>query len=107
MDARSKPAKNRPKRAGSAARVRKPVHARLPDRALLRKLTDELRRNDENAERLWLVMEAALAKRRGPTIAEVMDAGADISGAEFDSAFEEIERLRHDPVMQKAREVDL
>jgi hypothetical protein len=36
-----------------------------------------------------------------------MAAGPDISGPEFDEVFEEIERFRRDPVMQKVREVDL
>ena len=107
MDARTKPAKTRYSRARSRARARKPVGRRGQDQALVRELAAELGRNDENAERLRLVLKAALGQKRGPSLAEVMSAAPDISGPEFDEVFEEIERLRHDPVMMQVRDVDL
>lgn len=107
MDARTKPLKTRrrPARATRPKSVAQPK--RDPDQALLRQLAAELRRNDENAERLRNVMHAALAERRGPTIAEVMDSLPDISGPEFDAIFDEIVRFRHDPVMTQVRDIDL
>ena len=47
------------------------------------------------------------SQKKGPTAVEVIDAGPDISGPEFDPVFEEIERIRRDPTLQKAREFDL
>jgi hypothetical protein len=107
MDARTKPLKIRRKRA----RARRPAKAaslkRGQDQALLRQLAAELRRNDDNAERLRAVLHVALRQRRGPTVAEVMDAAPDISGPEFDHIFEEIERFRHSPIAMKVRDIDL
>jgi hypothetical protein len=107
MDARTKSPK--PRRKRSSPRAPKPVAkaARDPDAALVRQLAAELQRGDENAERLRAVLRAALAERRGPTLAEILNAGPDISGPEFDHIFEEIERFRHHPVMMKVRDVDL
>jgi hypothetical protein len=109
MDARTKPAKARHggRRARPAARPRKPAPARDTDQELLRQLATELRRNDENAERLRLVVKAALAQRCGPSLAEALSGAPDISGPEFDEVFEEIERFRHDPIMMQVRDVDL
>ena len=36
-----------------------------------------------------------MARDQEPSAAEVIDAGPDISGPEFDAVFEEIEQLRH------------
>jgi hypothetical protein len=107
MDARTKALK--PRRRRSSRRASKPVAKapRDPDAALVRQLAAELQRGDANAERLRAVLRAALAERRGPTLAEMLDAAPDISGPEFDHIFEEIERFRHHPVMMKVRDVDL
>ena len=106
MDTRTKPAKTRHRRRRArAARPRKAVRARDDDQTLLRQLAAELRRNDENAERLRLVLNTVLAQR-GPTLAEALYA-PDISGREFDDVFEEIARFRHDPIMMRVRNVDL
>jgi hypothetical protein len=43
----------------------------------------------------------------GPTVAEVMASLPDVPGSEFDKILEEIEKLRHDPVMMRLRDVDL
>jgi hypothetical protein len=43
----------------------------------------------------------------GPTVAEVIASLPDVSGSEFDKVFEEIEKLRHNPVMMRVRDVDL
>jgi hypothetical protein len=106
MDARTKPLKKR-----SRAHARRPAKAapakRGQDQALLRQLAAELRRDDDNAERLRVVLSAALRQRRGPTVAEVMAAAPDISGPEFDHIFEEIERFRHSPIAMKVRDIDL
>jgi hypothetical protein len=109
MDARTKPAKTRyrGRRARPAVRSRKPASERGDDQALMRELAAGLRRNDENAERLRLVLKAALAQRRGPTFAEAISGAPDISCPEFDEVFEEIERFRHDPIMMQVRDVDL
>jgi hypothetical protein len=42
-----------------------------------------------------------------PSIAEVMRSLPDISGPEFDEAFDEIERLREHPIMKQVRDVEL
>ena len=107
MDARTK--SHKPRRTRSSPRASKHMGkvASETDATLVRQLAAELRRGDENAERLRVVLRAALAERRGPTLAEVINAAPDISGPEFDSVFEEIERLRHHPVMMKVRDVDL
>src|SRR5437879_2873945 len=107
MDARTKPAKNRRTRSRVRPSHRVDKAPRHQDAALLRKLAAELRRDDTNAERLRAVLQAALAERRGPTLAEMLYAGPDISGPEFDHIFEEIERFRHHPIMMRVRDVDL
>jgi hypothetical protein len=42
-----------------------------------------------------------------PSIAEAMRSLPDISGPEFDDAFDEIERLREHPIMKQVRDVEL
>ncbi len=79
---------------------------REQDAGLVRRLAAELRRNDENADRLRFVLRGAVARHRGPTIAEALY-DPSVAGPEFDEVFEEIERFRHHPVMMKVRDVDL
>ncbi len=44
-------------------------------------------------------------RHSGPSIAEVLRSLPNVSGPEFDEAFEEIERLRQHPVMEQVRDV--
>jgi hypothetical protein len=83
------------------------VTVREQDAALVRKLAVELQRDDEAARRLRAILQDTIGKGRKRTIAEVFRELPDISGPEFDAAFEEIERFRHDPIMMKVRDVDL
>jgi hypothetical protein len=107
MDARTKPRRTRRSARPVDKHERAPAPVRDEDAALIRQLVSELRHNDENAERLRAILRAALKERRGPTIAEMLNAGPDISGPEFDAVFEEIERFRHHPVMMQVRDIDL
>ena len=106
MDARTKAVKAHRKRLRTRKMKRVEVTVREEDAALVRKFAAQLRRNDENAQRLRFVLRGAVAEHRGPTIAEALYDPA-IAGPEFDEVFEEIERFRHHPVMQQVRDVDL
>jgi hypothetical protein len=107
MDAPAKPRKTR--RSRSLRRSAKSAEPSLlnPDTALVQQLAAELRRGGSNAERLRTVLRAAMAERRGLNFAEMLSMGPDVSGPEFDQIFDEIERLRRDPVMTRVRDLDL
>jgi hypothetical protein len=107
MDARTKALKAHRKRlrARKMKRVEVTVHER--DAPLIRRLAAELRRDDQATRRIRAALDRTAADEDGPTVAKVMDSLPDVSGSEFDKVFEEIERLRHDPVMMRVRDVDL
>lgn len=103
MNVHTKALRAHRKRLKSRGLKRVEVTVRAEDVALMRDVAAKLRESRAIAKRV----KAALAESRGPTIAEVINAGPDISGPEFDAVFEEIERFRHDPVMMRVRDVDL
>jgi predicted ATPase len=82
------------------------VVVRVQDASLVRDVAETLRRNDVAALRLRSALRSAVGKG-APTIADVIKELPDISGPEFDSIFQEIERFRHAPVMLKVRDVEL
>ena len=106
MDARTKALRAHRKRLQTRRMKRVEVTLREQDAALIRRLAADLRRNDANADRLRFVLRGTLAEHRGTTIAEALYDPV-IAGPEFDEAFEEIERIRHHPVMMKVRAIDL
>lgn len=106
MDARTKAVKAHRRRLRSRNMKRVEVTVRDQDAELLRQIASALRR-DKRTRRLRSALRAAIEERSGPSLAEVLQSGPDISGPEFDSIFEDVERLRHDPVMMKIRDVDL
>jgi hypothetical protein len=107
MDARTKAVKAHRRRLRSRNMKRVEVTVRDQDAELLRQIASALRRDKNRARRLRSALRAAIEERSGPSLAEVLQSGPDISGPEFDSIFEDVERLRHDPVMMKIRDVDL
>jgi hypothetical protein len=106
MDARTKAVKTHRTRLKARRMQRVEVTVREHDAVLLRKVASELRRDDAAAQRLRKVLAGATSRPRKRTIAEVFDSLPDVSGPEFDAAFEEIERFRHDPIMMKVRDVE-
>ncbi len=83
------------------------VTVRDQDAELVRQIASALRHDRNRTRRLRSALRAAIDERPGPSLAEVLQSGPDISGQQFDSIFEDIDRLRHDPVMMKIRDVDL
>jgi hypothetical protein len=106
MDARTKAVKSHRKRLRSSGLKRVEVTVPVNDATLVREVASVLRNGGATAQRLASSVRQITAGKKEPTIAEVMDAAPDISGPEFDAIFEEIERLRHDPVVNKVRDVE-
>jgi hypothetical protein len=107
MDARTKALKTHRKRLRDGGLKRVEVTAPARDTTLVRQIASVLRTQGPQAKRLISELRQITSQKKGPTAAEVIDEGPDISGPEFDPVFEEIERRRRDPAMQKAREIDL
>lgn len=103
MDARTKAVKTHRKRLRRRGLKRVEVTVPAQDTELVREIASALRANGPEAQ----TIRQAPSRKKHLSAAEVIDAGPDISGPEFDSVFDEIERLRRDPVLQRAREVDL
>jgi hypothetical protein len=83
------------------------VVVRNQDAALVRNIAATLRRDDVSARKLRTAMRRASGQTAGPSIADVLRSLPDISGPEFDEAFDEIERLRQHPIMRQVRDVEL
>lgn len=107
MDARTKALKTHRKRLRNSGLKRVEVTVPSRDARVLREVAALLRAGGTPARRLTEFVRQIGRSGKEPTIAEVMDSLPDISGPEFDAVFEEIERLRHDPVANKLRDVDL
>lgn len=107
MDARNKALKTHRKRLRSSGLKRVEVTVPSRDAKLVREIAAVLRTDGPEARRLASSLRQITSEKNEPTVAQVMDAAPDISGPEFDAVFEEIERLRRDPVMNKLRDVDL
>jgi hypothetical protein len=107
MDARTKALKSHRKRLRSSGLKRVEVTVPARDAELVRQIASVLRTKSPRANRLAHEIRQIAGGKRHLSAAEVIDAGPNISGPEFDSVFEEIERLRRDPVLQRARDVDL
>jgi hypothetical protein len=82
------------------------VVVRNQDAALVRDLAAALRRDDVSARKLRTAMRDAFGQYSEPSIANVLRSLPDVSGPEFDGAFEEIERLRRHPIMKQVRDVE-
>lgn len=107
MDARTKALKTHRKRLRNKGLKRVEVTVPSPDAKVVREVAALLRAGGASARRLAASVRQIGGAGKEPTIAEVMDSLPDISGPEFDAVFEEIERVRHDPVANKLRDVDL
>jgi hypothetical protein len=83
------------------------VIVRSQDAAIVRDLAAALRRDDESARKLRTAMRDAFGPHAEPSIADVLRSLPDVSGAEFDDAFAEIERLRQHPLMRQVHDVEL
>jgi hypothetical protein len=106
-NAQKKAIKNHRSRLRKLGMKRIEVVVRNQDATLVRDLAATLRRDDMSARKLRTVMRDAFGQSAGPSIAEVLQSLPDISGPEFDEAFEEIERLRQHPIMKQVRDVEL
>jgi hypothetical protein len=107
MDARTKALKTHRKRLRNNGLKRVEVTVPSRDAKVVREVAALLRAGGAPARRLTASVQQIVGVGKEPTIAEVIDSLPDISGPEFDAVFEEIERLRHDPVANKLRNVDL
>lgn len=103
MDARTKAVKTHRKRLATRGMKRVEVTVPARDAGLVRQIASALRENGPEAQKI----RQAPSRKKHLSAAEVIDAGPDISSPEFDPVFDEIEQLRRDPVLQRAREVDL
>jgi len=107
MDARTKAVKNHRKRLRTRGLKRVEVTVPARDADLVRDFASVLRNGGAGARLLASSVKQITGDKDRPTIAEVMAGAPDISGPEFDAVFDEIELLRHDPVIQKVRDIDL
>jgi hypothetical protein len=80
---------------------------RNQDATLLRGLAARLRRDDASARKLRIALRNASEESAQPSIADVIRSLPDISGADFDDVFRQIERFRRHPVMKQVRDVEL
>jgi hypothetical protein len=107
MDARTKALKTHRKRLRKNGLKRVEVTVPSHREKVVREVAALLRAGGVPAQQLTTSVRQISGGGKEPTIAEVMDSLPDISGPEFDAVFEEIERLRHDPVLNRLRDVDL
>jgi hypothetical protein len=105
--AQSKAIKSHRTRLRKQGMKRIEVIVRDHDSALVRDMAAILRRDDVAAGKLRTVLREAFGQGAQPSIADVLRSLPDISGPEFDKAFEEIERLRQHPIMKQVRDVEL
>lgn len=83
------------------------VVVRNQDAALVRGVAAVLRRDDVSARKLRAALHDASAERGQPSIADVLQSLPDVSGAEFDDVFQEIEQFRQHPIVKQVRDVEL
>jgi hypothetical protein len=106
-NAQKKAIKNHRTRMRKRGMKRIEVVVRDQDAELVRDIAASLRRDDISARKLRTAMRDAVDPGNEPSIAEVLRSLPDISGPEFDEAFDEIERLREHPIMKQVRDVKL
>ena len=106
MDARTKAVKTHRKRLRTRGLKRVEVTVPAGDARLVHEVASVLRNGGAIARRLVSSVRQITGAKSEPTIAEVIHSLPDISGPEFDAVFKEIERLRHDPVANKVRDVE-
>ena len=106
MDARTKALKSHRKRLRSNGLKRVEVTVRAEHVTLLREVASRLREKPADAERIKSAIAPQSGTGRRKTLMEALYDPA-IAGPEFDDVFDEIERSRRDPVMQRTRDVDL
>lgn len=106
MDARTKALKTHRKRLRTRGMKRVELTLQEQDAVLLRRVATKLRKADADAARIRSALREAVAEKRASTLAEALYDPI-VARPEFDDVFEEIERERRDPVMSKARDVDL
>ena len=107
MDARTKALKSHRTRMRKRRMKRVEVTVREQDATLVRQVAAALRRDDAGARELRTIVRQVVARNSEPSIGEVLNSLTDISGPQFDGIFDDIERLRRDPVMMRVRDVDL
>jgi hypothetical protein len=107
MSAQSKAIRNHRARLRKRGMKRIEVVVRSQDAAMVRDLAAALRHDDEAVRKLRTAVRDAIGQHAEPSIADVLRSLPDVSGPEFDSAFEEIERLRQQPIMKQVRDVEL
>ena len=84
MDARTKALKSHRKRLRSSGLKRVEVTVPARDATLVRQIASVLRTEGPQAKRLIAELRQIASQKKGPTAVEVIDAGPDISGPEFD-----------------------
>jgi hypothetical protein len=107
IDARTRAVKSHRKRLRKRRMRRVAVTVREPDVVIVRDMAAALRRDDATARRLRAIVRQAIAQDPEPSIDKVLNSLPDISGAEFDAVFDEIERSRRHPAIMQVRGVDL
>ncbi|MGB9364398.1 MAG: hypothetical protein WCE79_00145 [Xanthobacteraceae bacterium] len=107
MDAQTKALKFHRKRLRTRGMKRVEVTVPVRDAELVRRIASVLRADNPPMRLVADNIREVVSGKKQLSAAEVIDAGPDISGPEFDTVFDEIERLRRDPVLQRTREVDL
>ena len=107
VSSQSKAVKSHRSRLRNRGMKRIEVVVRNQDAALVRGVAAVLRRDDVTARKLRTALHDVSAEGPQPSIIDVLQSLPDISGAEFDDVFQQIERFRQHPIIKKARDVEL
>lgn len=105
MDVRAKALKSHRKRLRDNGLKRVEVSVRAEHVELLRDVAARLREKSADLKRIKSAISPEPVGKRRSLVDALYDPA--IAGPEFDDVFEELERLRRDPEMQRTREVDL
>lgn len=106
MDPRTKAVKAHRKRLQSRGLRRVEVTVKAEHVGLLRAVAANLRAGYAETKRIKAALEGEAAHGKRSSLAEALYDPI-VAGPDFDEAFEQIERSRHDPVMTQMRDVDL
>jgi hypothetical protein len=106
MSTQSKALKAHRKRLRTKGLRRVELSVRAEQVALLRDVAARLREKPAEAKRIKSAIWPESGAARRKTLSETLYDPA-IAGPEFDDVFDEIERARRDPVVQRTRDIDL
>ena len=83
------------------------VTVRAEHAPLLRHVATKLRADPKNARRIRTALNDAATSGRGKSLAEALYDPPVVAAPAFDDVFDEIERARQEPAMQRMHEIDL